>query len=115
MWFVLIGLTIFFWLLLDNILVGAILAVFSLFLFTMTRALFKVRQQQKMEKASLQQSANSAHSDNQANPQVNEQGNVLHSEQISHQLETAEIDDSYLRLVEEASSTSNTASTKHNN
>lgn len=51
MWAVTIGLTIFFWLVLDNILVGVMLAIFTVFLFSTTKALLLVRQEQKKAQA----------------------------------------------------------------
>lgn len=80
MWIVAIGLTIFFWLVLDNILVGAMLAIFAIFLFSISRALLKLREQQKMEKASLEKQG-----DQTETPLATE----------------LEIDDSYLSLVGE--------------
>ena len=54
MWLLVLVLTIVLWLILDNVLVAAMLAIFALFLFTTTRALWLSRregQQQKLEVA----------------------------------------------------------------
>ncbi|MDO5678869.1 MAG: hypothetical protein Q4G54_00935 [Pelistega sp.] len=52
MWLLVLVLTIVLWLILDNVLVAAMLAIFALFLFTTTRALWLSRregQQQALE------------------------------------------------------------------
>lgn len=151
MWILVSLLTLVLWFILDNILVAAMLAIFALFLFTTTRALWLLRKEQKWEKASLKQSANLSNPElmdtqenanelkqaddhvnrehqNQADAQENayglkqvtnqtncEQENILLSDKVGHQVESEEIDDSYLRLVEETSSTTKTASTERVN
>lgn len=114
MWILVALLTLVLWLILDNILVAAMLAIFVLFLFTTTRALWLLRKEQKGKKVSQQESANLPHfalsntEENanelkQAVSQTNsEQENIQLADSVSLQLESsAEIDDSYLRLVED--------------
>ncbi len=116
MWILVALLTLVLWFILDNILVAAMLAIFALFLFTTTRALWLLRKEQKGEKVSQQESANLPHfalsntEENanelkQAVSQTNsEQENIQLADSVSLQLESsAEIDDSYLRLVEDES------------
>ena len=138
MWILVALLTLVLWLILDNILVAAMLAIFALFLFTTTRSLWLLRKEQTMEKVSQQESANLPHfalsnteenanelkqavsqtnreqqnqvgnqadqqTDNQANRGVNAQKNIQQSDLMNRREESAEIDDSYLRLVEDES------------
>ena len=98
MWILVALLTLVLWLILDNILVAAMLAIFVLFLFTTTRALWLLREKQNQVGNQADQQT-----DNQANRGVNAQKNIQQSDLMNHREESAEIDDSYLRLVEDES------------
>lgn len=115
MWIVAIALTVFFWLVLDNILVGAMLAIFAIFLFSISRALLKLREQQKMEKASLAEQG----ADEMAK-QIGEESTSNDSSQVESaqagQLKNEQIDEvdySYVTLVEPSSATQKNAGNKH--
>ncbi|MDY3331963.1 MAG: hypothetical protein SOX43_08435 [Pelistega sp.] len=53
MWLVVVILTAILWLLLDNILIAAILAVFAVYSYTLVRALYRVKQEETSPTSSV--------------------------------------------------------------
>ncbi len=102
MWLLVLVLTIILWLILDNVLIAAMLAIFALFLFTTTRALWLTRKQAKEQ--TLEVNKVGEVSGLTQGSGVKEQGvdEPIITPQIS-QLEdgASEVDESYLSLMEE--------------
>ena len=123
MWLVVLALTIILWFILDNVLIAAMLAIFALFLFTTTRALWLTRKQPKEQTLEVQNAGGVSGTSELSGADVVSSsieasgaapanvGVVLSSDAISNSAsellnntsvqEELEIDDSYLALVEE--------------
>lgn len=76
MWLLTVVLTIILWLIIDNILIAAILAIFAVYSYTLVRALYLVKKENKLVEA--------------ANPMIKKE-----------EVNTEEVDTSYVDFMEE--------------
>lgn len=76
MWLLTVVLTIILWLIIDNILIAAILAIFAVYSYTLVRALYLVKKENKLVEA--------------VNPMIKKE-----------EVNTEEVDTSYVDFMEE--------------
>ncbi|OFS86160.1 hypothetical protein HMPREF3144_04725 [Oligella sp. HMSC05A10] len=102
MWVIAIILTVILWLLLDNILIAAILAIFVVYMYSLLRALYSAKKGQMIEGSLIESQQTQLTHEQPQTIVANAEGRQPYSQgnQVDSSSESEQVDSSYIDYVE---------------